>query len=129
MLDHIARLVLEVLVRSARLIELRGEVCRVTGWRHEVRVVFELHLSAHVDRLVGGARIDVARLGGGHHQPRHVLHKIEPRRVCACLPLEDEQADKDAEVLAVPEAGRQLRVARHLAERLEQARLDRGTHL
>eukprot|EP00966_Prymnesium_polylepis_P191898 4446757-Prymnesium_polylepis.1 len=142
-------------IGPASLVQLLGAVGRVAGRRDEERLVLELHLRAHLDALVGNVRVgvgdgrvlaeravlerlarlvplvlelrvDVAGLGGRDHQPRLVLHEVEPRRVRPRRPLEDEQADEDAEVGAIPEAGRQLGVAGHLAE---PRQLALGDHL
>eukprot|EP00966_Prymnesium_polylepis_P325564 7381535-Prymnesium_polylepis.2 len=88
-----------------------------------------LQLLARLVPLVFELGVDVARLGGGDHQPRLVLHEVEPSRVCSCRPLEDEQADEDAEVGAVPKAGRQLGVAGHLAERRQSSLQEHLAHL
>ena len=150
MADEVAANALEVLDWPAGLVELLYQVRRVPRWGDEEGLVFQLHLGAHLDALVGRVRVgvgdgrppaewavlehlapavplvlelgvDVARLGGGHHQPLLVVNQVQPRRVGAGLALEDEQADEHGEVVAVPEASRQLRVPGDLAERLELA--------
>eukprot|EP00966_Prymnesium_polylepis_P168799 3903140-Prymnesium_polylepis.1 len=65
-------------------------------------------------------RVDVARLGRGDDQPVLVQDKVGPRRVGRRVAgVEDEHAREDAKVVAVPDARRQLGVARDLAHRAQ----------
>eukprot|EP00966_Prymnesium_polylepis_P063939 1483079-Prymnesium_polylepis.1 len=147
-----------MLDRPSALIALLRCVCGVPWRRDEKGLVLELHLGAHLDALVGDVRvgvryrrvlaeravlqllaplvplvlqlrIDVAGLGRCDHQPRLILHQVQPRRIRASRPLEDEEANEHAEVRPVPVARRQLRVPCDITERPELARLDKTTDL